>query len=651
MCIYAGILALLPVSNKLFLSGPADKKPSHSANPMVRALGLEDCQRPSSKKKEGAKIMNTRKILISILAFAVTGIALLGVRANTVEAHVLAVGQIADSSIIDGKIAFVSIRDGNREIYTINPNGSGVRRLTFSPTEDDYPAWSPDGRKIAYLSEVPHGAGQALMKIMNADGSGQQVVTVVDISVNEANFCGERFALDWSPDGSKIVFQEFGNIVTVNIDGTNRQNVTDTSVRESEPSWGLMNQITYTTSIATNSQPNAGLWIRLTTFPEVFFSDYGYYTCAVSPDLSADGAKLAYIGGHDLVPPGAIFITNPNPPFNERSLGFFNAMTVRWSPTGDFLVFGSLTSSITGQRHIEIVGEFGQGRRTLTEGFNPSWGKRSVAQATPADFDGDGRSDISVFRPSANNWYVTNGAGYSVRNFGAAGDVAVPADYDGDGKTDIAVWRPSNGQWHLLTSGGQFQVFEWGEIGDLPAPADHDGDGRADLVLFRPSNSTWYTRFASGGFAYRQFGQAGDKPVFGDFDGNGQTNIAVFRPSNNTWYVQNEAGFYSTVFGEFGDIPIPADYDGDGATDIATFRPSTGSWYWLGSTDGFRVFSHWGVVGDMPVPADYDGDNKADPAVFRPSNSTWYIFATTAGITVLPFGQSGDKAIPNAFVY
>ncbi len=547
---------------------------------------------------------------------------------------------------VNGKIAFVSDRDSNREIYSMNPNGSGMKRLTFDPGVDDYPAWSPDGGKIAYLSD------QSFIKIMNADGSEPRVVTPINFSLTTPNFCGERFALDWSPDGSKIVFQEFGNIVTVNIDGTNRQNITNTTIRESEPSWGLMNQIAYTASRATNSQPNAGLWIHLTTFPEVFLSYYGYYTCAVSPDLSTDGAKLAYVGGHDLIPPGYIFITNPNPPFNERNLEFFNAMTVRWSPNGDFLVFGSRTYTNPGvQRHIEIVGEFGQGRRILTQGFNPSWGTHAVSQTTPADFDGDGRADISVFRPSNNNWYMHNADGYSVRNFGAAGDVAVPADYDGDGKTDIAVWRPSNGQWYLLTSGGQYQVFGWGESGDLPVPADHDGDGRADLVLFRPSNSTWYTRFASGGFASRQFGEAGDKPVLGDFDGNGQTDIAVFRPSNNTWYFQNGAGFSSRVFGEAGDIPVPADYDGDGTTDIATFRPATGQWYLLGSSEGFRVLGQWGVAGDLPVPADYDGDSKADRAVFRSSDSTWYIAGTTAGITVRQFGQSGDKPTPNAFIY
>ncbi len=263
----------------------------------------------------------------------------------------------------NGKIAFTSDRDGNREIYSMNPNGSAIRRLTFNPHEDDYPAWSPDGSKIAYLSE------ESFIKIMNADGSGQQIVAPINFDPTTQNFCGERFALDWSPDGSNIVFQEFGNIVTVNIDGTNRRNITNTSVRESEPSWGLMDQIAYTSSDATQSQPNSGLWIYLTTFPGINFGHYGYYTCAVSPDFSADGAKLAFVDGDDLIPPGKISIVNPNPPFNGRDLGFYGVMTVRWSPDGEFLVFGSLTNTNPSiQRHIEIVDEFGQGRRHLDRG-------------------------------------------------------------------------------------------------------------------------------------------------------------------------------------------------------------------------------------------------------------------------------------------
>jgi fibronectin-binding autotransporter adhesin len=269
------------------------------------------------------------------------------------------------------------------------------------------------------------------------------------------------------------------------------------------------------------------------------------------------------------------------------------------------------------------------------------------------DFDSDNLADLSVFRPSDNNWYVLRGtAGYTVMTFGVAGDLMVPADYDGDGKTDIAMFRPSTGQWFMFNSQSQtFTTVGWGVAGDLPVPADHDGDGKADLVVFRPSTNTWYTRFANGTFSTTVFGVAGDKPVVGDFDGDGKADIAVWRPSDGNWYILKTGfGFFVQTWGVAGDIPVPADYDGDGKTDVSIWRPSTGEWFRIRSTAGFDTIG-WGVAGDKPIPADYDGDGKADVAVFRPSNGTWYIVGSTSGQLIQAFGQNGDLPTQGAFIY
>jgi hypothetical protein len=273
--------------------------------------------------------------------------------------------------------------------------------------------------------------------------------------------------------------------------------------------------------------------------------------------------------------------------------------------------------------------------------------------ATLFDYDGDGRADISVRRPSNNIWYIIrSSAGFTAQEFGVPGDQMAPADYDGDLRTDVAVFRPSDGRWYIHMSASQtFQIFNWGANGDLAVPSDRDGDGRTDLVVYRPSNNTWYTRLSgSNVISTTVFGIAGDKPVVGDFDGDGRFDIAVFRPSNNNWYIlKSGVGFSIHTWGAAGDIPTPADYDGDGTTDLAVFRPSTGQWFRHRSLSGIDSVN-WGQSGDIPVPADYDGDGKADVAVFRPSNSTWYIVGSSTGFRIQQFGESGDVPTPSAFI-
>ncbi len=270
----------------------------------------------------------------------------------------------------------------------------------------------------------------------------------------------------------------------------------------------------------------------------------------------------------------------------------------------------------------------------------------------PFDYDADLVSDLSVFRPSNNRWYVNKqNNGFIDMEWGSSGDLLVPADYDGDGKTDIAVFRPSNATWYIIRSANnEIQTFVWGESGDVPAPADYDGDGRSDLAMFRPSSGQWFTRFANDTYAVTSFGAPGDMPVGGDFDGDGEMDIAVYRPSDNNWYIlKSLTGYYVETWGETGDIPAPADYDGDGKADIAVFRPTSGEWYRINSSDGFDKVN-WGMVGDVPIAADYDGDGRADVSVFRPSDSIWYVNGSLTGIRLQQFGQNGDKPIQAAYI-
>ncbi len=278
-----------------------------------------------------------------------------------------------------------------------------------------------------------------------------------------------------------------------------------------------------------------------------------------------------------------------------------------------------------------------------------------AAIRSPVDFDGDNRTDISIFRSGPAEWWYQRSSNGTVAagQFGTSTDVITPGDFTGDGKTDIAFWRPSTGQWFVLRSEDlSFFAFPFGSNGDLPAPADYDGDGRTDAAVFRPSTTTWFILNSGGGTEIVNFGISTDKPVVSDYDGDGRADIAIWRSGPGEWWVRrsSNAGIFAVQFGVTSDRPVQGDFTGDGKADIAFWRPSTGNWFVLRSED-FSFFAFpWGTTGDIPAPGDYDGDGRQDAAVFRPSQAAWYVSRSTAGTLIQQFGIPSDMPVPSAFV-
>lgn len=306
------------------------------------------------------------------------------------------------------------------------------------------------------------------------------------------------------------------------------------------------------------------------------------------------------------------------------------------------------------------IGTFREGQYiddvSVTDGYVCTCGASRQTRA-PFDFDGDGKTDASVFEASDSDpdfRVRLSSTGTNADYFwGVPGDEPVNADYDGDGVTDLAVLRPGEWTWFVLNSSDStLTAIRFGSARDVPVPSDLDGDGSDDVAVYRPSDGTWYFRMSSTGtISASSFGIEGDIPVPADYDGDGISDLAVFRPSSGVWYILGSTeGFSAVQFGTNGDRPVFGDYDGDGKADLAVFRPSNSTWYFYESIGGFSA-AKFGSTGDQPIQSDIDGDGRRDIALFRPSTAAWYaVRSSDSGTESFSFGPPGSTPVPGIFV-
>ena len=159
------------------------------------------------------------------------------------------------------------------------------------------------------------------------------------------------------------------------------------------------------------------------------------------------------------------------------------------------------------------------------------------------------------------------------------------SSFEGDGKSDVAVWRPSDGTWYSRTAPTAFSRRAVGTNGDKIAPGDYDGDGRP---ITRFSDRPRATVPAAKHRGFRAaFGLTAIYRVQGDYDGDLKTDIAVYRPSEGNWYVLFSTGGSRVFIWAPRGQHRSGRFDADGRR-FRRFRPSEGNWYLLQSTAGFR---------------------------------------------------------------
>jgi len=270
------------------------------------------------------------------------------------------------------------------------------------------------------------------------------------------------------------------------------------------------------------------------------------------------------------------------------------------------------------------------------------------AAQNSSDFDGDHKTDLgALYRglsPADSLWFAlgTNGGGAFQIYFGATTDIPAPGDYNGDGKTDAVIYRPSSGLWYGPQTGAAQIVIQMtlGQAGDIPIPGDYDGDGTTDPAIWRPSTGLFFAVLSGGGVKSTNFGQAGDVPVPRDYDGDGKTDFGIFRADATPehyclWYAQlSGGGIFQIYFGAPGDVPVPGDYNGDKKADAVIYREATGLWY--GPQTGAAAIVIQLLLGgpsNVPIPGYYDNNLSMDPAIYNKTTGLWFSLNSGGGVS------------------
>ena len=298
---------------------------------------------------------------------------------------------------------------------------------------------------------------------------------------------------------------------------------------------------------------------------------------------------------------------------------------------------------------------------------------------TPFDRDGDGRSDVTVFRQSANRVYTLSSLTNTLIEdpFGSGtGDnylsTGYGSDFNGDGFSDPLLIKLDQGDgsayWSFKTGVNMGNTIRWGSFltanVERLVQGDYDGDGTIDVAVFRAGTGVWYILESSTNTlrAVSNFGAVNDTPAVGDFDGDGKTDLCVVRVEGSVraWYVRrsSDGTEFRTLWGAATGDSIfffaQVDVDGDGKQDHMISRAVNGQriFYARRSSDGTTFSLPWGIntgvtaTSDGQIVGDFDGDGKTDFVARRDVNGVlvWYIYQSSTGTSrAVEWGATGDQ--------